>query len=259
MKTGYQSVRVDTAHGVQTITLNLPERKNALGPAMVNELLHALDDAREDDAVRVVVLTGAGNAFCAGGDLKQMMGGATKSELPPKGDYVDLLMRFRGLGKPTVARLNGYAYGGGLGLVACCDFAVAGQSVKMGTPEIKRGLFPMMIMAVLQRVVPRRELLNMMLLGERIMAEEAKRIGLLSHVVPDDELDAKVEEISNTLAASSPTALRMGLLAFHHQSDRELTESLPYLRDQLFALLGTADAREGLMAFFEKREPVWGK
>ena len=172
----YETITVASADGVATITLNLPERKNPIGPAMVNELLYALDDAKGDDAVRVVVLTGAGNAFCAGGDLKQMGGGGGDGpKLAPKGDYVDLLLRFTTLGKPTVARLNGYAYGGGLGLVASCDFAVAGESVKVGTPEVKRGLFPMMIMAVLRRVVPRRELLNMMLLGERLLADEAKQ------------------------------------------------------------------------------------
>ena len=254
----YETITVASADGVATITLNLPERKNPIGPAMVNELLYALDDAKGDDAVRVVVLTGAGNAFCAGGDLKQMGGGGGDGpKLAPKGDYVDLLLRFTTLGKPTVARLNGYAYGGGLGLVASCDFAVAGESVKVGTPEVKRGLFPMMIMAVLRRVVPRRELLNMMLLGERLLAGEAKQVGLLSHVVPDGELDAKVGELTKKLAGQSPTAMRMGLLAYHRQADQSLEEALPFLRDQLFALLGTEDAREGLMAFFEKREPQW--
>ncbi|MEM9074561.1 MAG: enoyl-CoA hydratase-related protein, partial [Myxococcota bacterium] len=184
----YETITVAQDGHVLTITLNVPERKNAMGPLMVNELLYALDDAKDDKSVRVIVLTGAGNAFCAGGDLKQMGGGAGKV-LKSKGDYADLLARFPKLGKPTVARLNGYAYGGGLGLVASCDFAVAKASVKVGTPEIHRGLFPMMIMAVLARIVPRRELLTMMLLGDRLLAEDALRVGLLTHVVPDDELD----------------------------------------------------------------------
>ncbi len=250
----YETITAAAVDGVATITLNLPERKNPLGPAMVNELLYALDDAKESEDVRAVVLTGAGKAFSAGGDLKQMGG---KSELKPKGDYVDLLMRFTQLTKPTVARVPGYAMGGGLGLVASCDFAVACESAILGTPEIKRGLFPMMIMAVLQQVVPRRELMNMMLLGEKLSAEDAKRVGLLSHVVPDDELDAKVAELAAKLAAQSPTAMRMGLTAFHHQREQKLADALPYLREQLFAILGTEDAREGLAAFFQKREPKW--
>ena len=252
----YQAITVASADGVATVTLNIPERNNPLGPLMVNELLWALDDAKDDDDVRVVVLTGAGKAFSAGGDLKQMSSGDGPA-LESKGDYVDLLMRFSTLGKPTVARVPGYAMGGGLGLVAACDFAVGCESAILGTPEIKRGLFPMMIMALLRRVTPRRELLNMMLLGEKMNAARAKDIGLLSHVVPDADLDTKVTELSAKLASQSPTAMRMGLLAFNHQTDRTVEEALPYLRDQLFAMLGTEDAREGLTAFFEKREPKW--
>ncbi len=250
----YETITATAADGVATITLNLPERKNPLGPGMVNELLYALDDAKDSDEVRVIVLTGAGKAFSAGGDLKQMGG---KSELKPKGDYVDLLMRFTQLEKPTVARVPGYAMGGGLGLVASCDFAVACESAILGTPEVKRGLFPMMIMAVLQQVVPRRELMSMMLLGEKMDARRAKELGLLSHVVPDDELDSATAELAGKLASQSPTAMRMGLRAFHHQREQAMADALPYLRDQLFALLGTEDAREGLSAFFQKREPKW--
>ncbi len=253
----YQTIRVSLREHVLTITLSVPERKNALSPTMVHELLCALDDAREDPEVRVLVLTGEGNAFCAGGDLKQMQASNEGPELPVRGDYADLLLRFPRLGRPTIARLNGYAYGGGLGLVASCDFAVAEEHVKVGTPEIHRGLFPMMIMAVLARVVPRRELLSMMLLGERLSAREAKRVGILSHAVERGALDATVAKLSADLASRSPTATRMGLLAFHEQSDKSLEEALPFLKAQLFALLGTEDAREGLQAFFDKREPRW--
>lgn len=253
----YEAICVETRDGVCTVTLNIPARKNPLGPLMVNELLWALDDAKEDADVRAIVLTGAGNAFSAGGDLKQLGGDGAENRLAPKGDYVDLLLRFRSLGKATVARVPGYAMGGGLGLVACCDFAVACESAQLGTPEIRRGLFPMMIMAVLQRVVPRRQLMNMMLLGERMTAAQALEVGLLSHVVPDEELDDKVLELATQLAKQSPTAMRMGLAAFHHQADLTLDEALPHLRDQLFAILGTEDAREGLSAFFQKREAVW--
>ncbi len=249
----YTALVVAASDGVATIRLNVPERKNALSPAMVNELLYAFEDAKEDPEVRVVVLTGTGNAFCAGGDLKQM----GKGKLPPKGDFSDLMLAFRSVEKPIVAKLNGYAYGGGVGIVASCHFAVAGTGVKMGTPEIARGLFPMMIMAVMQRVVPRRKLLNMMLLGERLTASEALDLGLLSHVVDDTELDTAVDALTAKLASQSPTAMRLGLRAFHHQSDLALDDALPYLRDRLYELLGTEDAREGLQAFFEKRAPVW--
>ncbi len=254
---GYRTIRVAVADGIATITLNVPERKNPIGPQMVNELLYALDDARDEPSVRVVVLTGAGRAVSAGGDLKQMSGGGEGPELPPRGDYSDLLLRFPRLGKPTIARVPGVAMGGGLGLVASCDFAIAAESAVFGTPEVRRGLFPMMIMAVLQRVVTRRRLLEMMLLGEKLTASQASEMELVNRAVPDAELDEAVDGLARRLAAQSPTALRMGLAAYHHQADRALADSLPYLQQQLIAILGTEDAREGLMAFTEKREPRW--
>jgi enoyl-CoA hydratase/carnithine racemase len=254
----YEAIEVRVADHVCTITLNIPERKNPIGPLMVNELLYAFDDAKEDDDVRVLVLTGAGKAFSAGGDLKQMSsGGGDGPKLEPKGDYADLLLRFTQLGKPTVARVNGVAMGGGLGLVASCDFALAAESAVLGTPEIKRGLFPMMIMAVLQRVVSRRRLLEMMLLGDKLTAQQAAEIELVNRAVPDERLDAEVAALAAKLAAQSPTAMRMGLAAYHHQADRSLADAVPHLQNQLFEILGTEDAREGLMAFMEKREPRW--
>lgn len=254
--TTYETILVERRGRVEWITLNKPERKNPLGAQMVNELLYALDAAKEDDEVRVIVLTGAGNAFSAGADLKQF-GQDAGSKLPLKGDFPDLLLRFRELGKPTVARVPGIAMGGGLGIVCACDFAVGCESAVLSTPEIKRGLFPFMIMAVMAKVVPRRRLLSMMLLGEKLGAYEALEAGLVTHVVPDDQLDAKVEEITSALAAQSPTAMRMGLLAFHRMSEQKLAEALPELQRDLMAALGTEDAKEGLLAFMQKREPNW--
>jgi enoyl-CoA hydratase/carnithine racemase len=254
----YRAITVGVDGAIATITMNRPERKNPLGPEMVNELLWALDDCRDDAAVRVVVLTGAGNAFSGGGDLKQMAGGdGGPPPLEIKGDYVDLLQRFTTMGKPTIARVNGVAMGGALGIIAGCDFAIAAASAQLGTPEIKRGLFPMMIMAVLRRVVSKRRLMELMLTGDPISAEEASTIELVNRAVPDAELDAAVKSLADKLAAQSPTAMRMGLAAWHAQADQDLATSLPMLRDQLFAILGTEDAREGLTAFMQKRAPVW--
>lgn len=255
----YRTLLVAAEDGIATITMNRPERKNPLGPEMVNELCWALSDARDDAGVRVVVLTGAGKAFSAGGDLKQMGGGGEEGSepLPPKGQYSDLLLLLTQLGKPSVARIPGVAMGGGLGMVAACDFAVAAESAVFGTPEIKRGLFPMMIMAVLRRVVSRRKLLEMMLLGDKIDAASAERLELITRAVPDGELDAAVAELSRKLAAQSPTAMRMGLAAWNAQADLDLATALPMLEQRLYEILGTEDAREGLMAFVEKREPIW--
>jgi enoyl-CoA hydratase/carnithine racemase len=242
---------------VATITLQNPARKNAIGPAMVNELLHALADAAEDAAVRAVVLTGAGDAFCAGGDFAQMTGTATADALPPKGDYGDLLLAMLHAPKPIVARVNGHAMGGGLGLVAASHFAVAARGAKLGTPEVNVGLFPMMIMAVLQRLVPRRKLLEMMLFGERLDADQAAAIGLLNRAVEAAELDAAVQQITGALVDKSPITLELGLEAFAAQDDLDLETAIPLLRERLGGCLATDDAREGLMAFLQKRKPTW--
>jgi len=253
---GYQTLRVQTDGGVATIAIHRPDRKNAIGPLTINELLYAFEDSRDDASTRVVVLTGTGAVFSAGGDLGHMASG-TGPALPPKGGFPELLLAFGDLGKPTIAAIPGPAMGGALGLIAACDFALATESATFGTPEIKRGLFPMMIMAPIMRVVPRRELLSMMLLGEVFPATEAARIGLINRVVPDGTLDAEVGKLAARLCTQSPTALRMGLRAFHHQQDQALAEALPYLQEQLFAILGTEDANEGLKAFMEKRQPIW--
>ena len=179
------------------MTFNKPEKKNPLSQELVNELLWALDDAEADAEVRVIVLTGAGNAFSAGADLKGMT--AERGKLEKKGEFDDLLLRFDAMKKPIVARIPGYVMGGAMGIVACCHFAIACESAILGTPEIKRGLFPMMIMAVLQRVIHSRELLKLILLGDKISASKAKEIGLLTEVVPDAELDARVAELAGKL------------------------------------------------------------
>lgn len=254
----FAMLEVGHAEGVASIALHNPARRNAIGPRMVNELIHALDDAFADDAVRTVVLTGSGDrAFCAGGDFSQMSGGDGPA-LEPRGDYADLLLAMVNAPKPIIARVNGHAMGGGLGLVAASHFAIAVRDAKLGTPEIDVGLFPMMIMAVLQRVMPRRRLARMMLLGERLSADEARAVGLVGEVVDDrPALDAAVAALTTSLASKSPIALRLGLEAMAAQDDLPLEEALPLLRDRLAACLATDDAREGLVAFLEKRPPRW--
>ncbi len=258
MSRAYAKLGVARAGGVETITLNVPERRNAIGVQMTNELLWALADASAADDVRVVVMTGAGKAFCAGGDFQQMTGGGGDAEaLPVKGDYADLLLAMTRFEKPLVAKVNGHAMGGGLGLVAACTFAIASNEAQLGTPEVQVGLFPMMIMAVLARLVPRRRLLKMMLLGEKVSAEEGAKIGLVTEAVVPERLDGAVDELVAALVAKSPMTTRLGLRAFAEQDDLDLATALPLLRGRLAECLSTDDAREGLMAFLEKRAPRW--
>jgi enoyl-CoA hydratase/carnithine racemase len=255
----FEKITTSRASGVETITLNVPDRRNAIGPQMTSELLYTFGTIRPDPDVRVVVLTGAGKAFCAGADFQAMpsQGGEQLDALPAKGDYADLLLTMATFEKPIVAKVNGHALGGGLGLVAASTFAIAADGALLGTPEIDVGLFPMMIMAVLGRLVPRRRLEKMMLLGEKLTAEEATAIGILNAHVDPGELEGAVEKLVTALAGKSPIVTRLGLKAFAAQDDLPLEKALPLLRDRLGEVLATADAHEGLSAFLEKRAPVW--
>jgi enoyl-CoA hydratase/carnithine racemase len=258
----YSEILYEVSGPVATITLNRPERRNPLGPKTIGELLHALDVARADDAVRVIVLTGAGKAFSAGGDLSSMGGGgmplqSTGGGETKPGTFVDLNLALTRVGKPTIAKVNGHALAGGLGLVVACDFAIAADDAQLGTPEINVGLWPMMIMANIFRNVPRKRGLELIATGDKISAAEAAAMGLITRAVPRAELDGAVAALAEKLASKSPLVMRMGLEAFYRVQDMELAPALEYLQQQLIAVLGTEDAAEGLSAFLQKRQPVW--
>jgi enoyl-CoA hydratase/carnithine racemase len=256
MSEKYERLKVAKDGPRLTLTLSYPERRNAIGPLMTNELLYALEAARVDTEVQVVVLAGEGKAFCAGGDFSQMSG-ADAPARPHKGDYADLLLALWRMNKPVVARVHGHAMGGGLGLVAASTFAIASSEALLGTPEVDVGLFPMMIMAVLSRLMPRRRLVEMMLLGQKLTAEEARAAGIVGRVVPPGDLDAAVDELVRGIVSKSPKTLELGLAAISDSEPLDLEQALPLLRERLGQCLATDDAREGLMAFLEKRAPVW--
>lgn len=254
----YERIKVAREGAVATISLSYPQRGNAIGPRMMGELLHALGEARAAEDVRVIVLTGEGTAFCVGGDFAEIRGGSGKTSGDTHvGDYAELLLALAHGEKPVIARVQGSALGGGLGLVAASTFAVASTDAKLGTPEVDVGLFPMMIMAMLARQIPRRRLLEMMLLGQKLDAVEAAGVGLVNRAVPPEQLDAEVKSLAGAIAAKSPSALRLGLHAFAAQDDLELERALPLLQERLAECLATDDAREGLAAFLEKRAPRW--
>jgi enoyl-CoA hydratase/carnithine racemase len=257
MTRAYERIKVARDGNVDTITLCNPERRNAIGLRMASEILWALEDARAAEHVRAIVLTGEGDAFCSGGDFVEITAGVTEWKMPQKGDFVDLLLALCKSDKPIIAKVNGHALGGGLGLAAASTFAIASAEAKLGTPEIEVGLFPMTIMAVLARHVPRRRLLEMMLFGETFGADEAARLGLVNRAVPRDRLDAEVKKITDAIAGKSASAVRLGLRAFTAQDDLALEHALPLLREGFVECLNTDDAREGLKAFLEKRRPRW--
>src|SRR6187397_355416 len=255
----YEQLLYDVSDGVATVTLNRPEQRNALSNQMLGELVDAMERARDDAGVRAVVLTGAGEkVFCAGADLG---GFAADAPLVAKHFSSDRFLEFframPRLGKPSLCAANGHVLAGGMGLALSCDLLIAKEGITFGTPEINIGAFPYMIMAIIYRNVPRKRVNEMMLLGERISAEEAVDYGLANRVVAAGEFDAAVGEWATKLASKSPVLMRLGHDAMYRQQDMALDDALEFLRSQLSLTFSTEDIVEGVTAFFEKRDPEW--
>jgi enoyl-CoA hydratase len=249
----------EVSDGVARVTLNRPKQRNALNPELLAALVDALSEARDDEAVRAVLLTGAGDkVFCAGADLG---GFAADAPLVQKHFASDLFLEFfrlmPRLGKPSLCAANGHVLAGGMGLALACDLVIAKEGARFGTPEINVGAFPYMIMSIIYRNVPRKKVNEMMLLGEQISAEQAVEYGLANKVVPADQFDAAVDEWASKLASKSPVLMRLGHDAMYRQQDMAFDEALEYLRSQLSLTFSTEDIKEGVAAFFEKREPEW--
>jgi enoyl-CoA hydratase/carnithine racemase len=222
-----------------------------------------LAEAAEDHAVRVVVLAGAGDeAFCAGADLGKMTG-ADEPEAgvlavhEARGVLAEVFGALWGLGKPTVARVQGYALAGGFGLALACDLVVASERALFGAPEVNVGLWPYMITVPLIRSMPPKQALELMLTGRRVDAAEGQRLGFVTKVVPHGELDGAVSELAQTLASKSPAVMKLGRDAFYAVWDMAAPEALAHLHAMLSLTAQTEDAAEGIAAFLEKRAPQW--
>jgi 3-hydroxypropionyl-coenzyme A dehydratase len=255
----YETILYDVADGVATITLNQPDTRNALSAEMLGDLLDAFTSARDDDAVRCIVLTSSHEkVFSSGANLA---GFGADVPLVHKHfgseQFTELFRLLVEVPKPTLCAANGHVLAGALGIALACDLVVAKDTAGFGTPEINVGAFPFMIMALIYRNVPRKKTNELLLLGERIGAEEAREAGIVNKVVPADQFDAAVADWAGKLAAKSPVIMRMGKQAMARQLDMSLLEALDYLRAQLTLALSTEDIQEGVKAFFEKREPEW--
>jgi enoyl-CoA hydratase len=244
----YEQLLYDVSDGVATVTLNRPEQRNALSAQM-----------RDDDDGRAVVLTGAGDkAFCAGADLGGFAADAPLVAKHFSSDrFLELFRLMPRLGKPSLCAANGHVLAGGMGLALSCDLVIAREGVTFGTPEINVGAFPYMIMAIIYRNVPRKKVNEMMLLGERIDAEQAVEYGLANKVVPAADFDAAVADWARRLASKSPVLMRLGHDAMYRQQDMAIDDGLEFLRSQLSLTFSTEDIQEGVKAFFEKRDPEW--
>jgi len=252
-------VRYEADGGVATITLDHPETRNALSDELLDALIGAFERARDDDAVRCVVLTSSHEkVFSSGGNLAGFAADVPLAHKHRGIERFPRLFRLIGeLGKPTLCAANGHVLAGALGLALACDLIVAREGVRFGTPEINVGVFPFMIMALIYRNVGRKKTNELLLLGEQISAEEAERIGIVNRVVPAEEFDAFVADWAGKLAAKSPVLMRMGKDAMFRQQDMAFEEALDFLRAQLAIAFATDDIQEGVKAFFEKRDPVW--
>lgn len=238
------------------LTINREARRNALSLDMMGLFNEYLDRAEAADAIRVVCVTAVGEkAFCSGADLATTFEGA--DHVAGARTYASLLRRMSAFPKPIVARINGHCIAGGLGLALSCDIVYAREGTKFGTPEVNVGLFPMMIGALMFRNCFRKKAMEMIYTARMLNASEAEEMGLITRAVPTEELDTVVQDTLSTIASKAPLAIELGKRAYDAAKDLPLGEALDYLCDQLGAVVATEDAKEGLMAFMQKRNPQW--
>jgi enoyl-CoA hydratase/carnithine racemase len=254
----YENILLERrGEGIALVTLNRPERRNPLTYGMQMDLLRAIQEVKEDDTLRVMVITGAGEVFCAGADLTAM---SNKSALELR-EYFSLFpmvtQSMNQMGKPTIAAVNGLAPAGGTGLTAACDLAIASDRARFGVTETNVGLWPMTIQATLYRSLGRKRVMYLLMTGDLIDAWEAERIGLVNKVVPHDKLEEAWMELATKLARKSPPSMKIGKDSYYAMEDMEWSESQAFLRECLITLVNTEDAQEGLRAFREKRAPQW--
>ncbi|HEY2260111.1 MAG TPA: enoyl-CoA hydratase/isomerase family protein [Solirubrobacteraceae bacterium] len=256
----YETLRYEVARtGVATIALDQPETRNALSDELLSDLITALESARDDEAVRCLVLTSTHEkVFSSGGNLTGFAADVALVHKHFATARFPRVFRLLGeLGKPSICAANGHVLAGALGLALACDLIVAKEGARFATPEINVGLFPFMIMALIYRNVSRKKTAEMMLLGEQMSAQEAERLGIVNRVVAADEFDGAVRDWAERLAAKSPVLMKLGKDAMFRQQDMAYADAVDFLRSQLTIAFSTEDIQEGVKAFFEKRDPQW--
>ncbi len=254
-----QELLYEVEDKIATITINRPKRKNAMNPGVMAGLKDAFEKAGAQPDVSAILLTGAGGTFCAGADLGGTFG-AEKSFLEMHEDrryFAGLLAGMNKCKKPILAAIEGYCLAGGMGLCLSSDVVIASEDAQFGLPEIKRGLWPYMVTAVLIRNVGRKKALELCMTGERIPAAEAERIGMINYCVPKDQYQERVGDMAKKLSSYSPAVMGLGKSSFYQIADMALEDGLTYLHSQLTINTQTEDIAEGIAAFMEKREPQW--
>lgn len=246
---------VEVRDSVMWLTINRPERRNAINANVLVGILDVLKRAEQETGLRAIVITGAGDkAFCSGADLQEPSFRFDYSK--PYQWLADLLRQSRRSVIPLIARVNGACLAGGMGLLAMCDMAVASRDAVFGLPEVKVGVFPAQVLSVLQHQIPRRVLTEMCITGESMDAQQALACGLVNHVA-DGDLDAKLDWLLNRLLDKSPSAIRRGLYTLKQIEAMPFEASMAFTESQIGLFALTEDFQEGLSAFLQKRKPNW--
>ena len=250
----FQATKIDISNNILSITLNRPEKKNALNNVMMNELNYALAYAKQQREIRVVVIGAERDVFCAGADLRRAK---EESNVPKLEHADDVSFSLRRLHKPVICKIQGSVLAGALLIVTNSTHAIAVKEATFSAPEIHRGLWPFMVMAGLFRVMPKRAGLDFIMRGQPIDARQAEQWGLINQSVPANELEKTVSNLANELASLAPETMQLGLAAYEQQDALAFDEALPYLQEQIAQCFQSHDAKEGIAAFLEKRQPHW--
>ena len=250
----FQATKIKVENNVLTITLNRPEKKNALNNVMMNEICYALSYAKQEREIRVVIIAAEGDVFCAGADLRREK---AESNVPKLEGSDDISLLIRHLYKPVICKIQGSVHAGALLMVTNCTHAIATEEAKFSAPEILRGVWPHMVMAGLFRVMPKRAGLDFCMRGQAIDSKKAEEWGLINESVKKEELNEKVDKLANELASLAPETMKFGLEAYEKQDSKSFDDALPYLKEQIAKCFESKDAKEGITAFLEKRKPNW--
>ena len=250
----FQATKLDIANNIMTITLNRPEKKNALNNVMMNELNYSLAYAKQERSIRVVVIAAEGDVFCAGADLTRT---ESESNVPKIEGVDDISLSLRHLYKPVICKIQGPVLAGALLIITNATHAIAVKDAKFSAPEIHRGLWPFMVMAGLFRVMPKRAGLDFIMRGKPIDSKKAENWGLINKSVDKKDLDKNVNALAEELSNLAPETMQFGLEAYEKQDSKSFDEALPYLQKQIAKCFEGKDAKEGIAAFLEKRKPKW--
>ncbi len=248
---------IDAASRIATVTLNRPEKRNALSLALMEELIAVLRDLGARRDVAVVILAGNGPAFSAGHDLRELLDRSVEDYRTIFDRCCTLMETIQAIPQPVIAMVRGIATAAGCQLAATCDLVIAEEGAKFGTPGVKIGLFCSTPMVALSRAIGRKRAMQMLLTGTAIDARTAADWGLVNEVVPADQLVARTRELAAQIAASSPLVIGIGKEAFYAQIDRDQHAAYEYTKAVMTQNALTADAQEGMGAFLEKRQPIW--